>query len=68
MKIVVAFFQAASSLGQKDELSLGSFEMPSVPDVGETVIIDDAAYTVESRLWQPGRRFSQVTIMVTKKQ
>lgn len=66
MKIVAAFFEAASSLGQKEDVKLGAFEMPSVPDVGEAVVIDDAAYTVMSRLWHPGRLFSQVTIMVTK--
>lgn len=66
MKIVVAFVESAGSLGQREDAHVGSYDMPSVPDVGEVVVIDNTRYTVESRLWRPGKAFSQVTVVVRK--
>lgn len=66
MKIVVAFFESAGPLGQREGARLGSYDMPSVPDAGEVVVIDDTRYAVESRLWRPGKAFTQVTVVVCK--
>lgn len=66
MKIVVAFVESAGSLGPGDDARLGSYDMPSVPDVGEVVVIDDTRYTVESRSWRPGKAFTHVTVVVVK--
>lgn len=66
MKIVVAYVESAASLGRREDAHVGSFDMPSVPDVGEVVVIDNTRYTVESRLWRPGKVFTQVTVVVVK--
>lgn len=66
MKIVATFWQTAASLGQKDKTKRGTYEMPSVPDVGEVVIIDDVEYVVQTRRWSPGKMFTQVAIDVAK--
>ena len=66
MKIVVAFFESAGSLGRREDARLGAYDMPSVPDIGELVVIDNTQYTVESRVWRPGKAFTQVTVVVRK--
>lgn len=44
----------------------GAYPMSAVPEVGETVQLDDAHWVVESRRWRPKRLSSAVTVTVQR--
>jgi hypothetical protein len=45
---------------------LGNFRMGAIPEVGETVTLQEVNYTVQSRRWAPSRFVTFVTISLRK--
>lgn len=64
VKNMAVFSLAAGTVGGGGDGKLGSFEMSTVPDVGEVVVIRDVEYVVTGRRWLPSRVVSQVDITV----